>query len=155
MTVDGRFILRGAIDLVERKVGTNVLRVTDYKTGKNRSERGSVISGGQQLQPVIYSLVVEAATGSSVDSARFSYCTTAGEFSEHSVPINERTRAAGIEALEIIDRAVELGRLPPAPAEKACRFCDFLMVCGPNQERHAQRKAREIIGDVIELRGRQ
>ncbi|HXD50418.1 MAG TPA: PD-(D/E)XK nuclease family protein, partial [Burkholderiales bacterium] len=57
VTVDGRFILRGAIDLVERKVGTNVLRVTDYKTGKNRSERGSVISGGQQLQPVIYSLV--------------------------------------------------------------------------------------------------
>jgi hypothetical protein len=70
------------------------------------------------------------------------------------VAINERTRAAGIEALEIIDRAVELGRLPPAPAEKACRFCDFLTVCGPNQARRAQRKSRDIIADVIELRGR-
>ena len=39
----------------------------------------------------------------------------------------------GIEALEIIDRAVELGMLPPAPAEKACGFCDFLPVCGPNR----------------------
>ena len=120
--IDGRFILRGAIDLIERKPGTNLVQITDHKTGKNRSERGSIIGHGQQLQPVIYSLAVEAATGLTVESARFSYCTTAGGFSEHSVPINERTRRMGIEALEIIDRAVELGMLPPAPAEKACTF---------------------------------
>ena len=154
VAIDGRFILRGAIDLVERKPGTKILRVTDHKTSKNRSERGSVIGHGQQLQPVIYSLAVEAATGCTVESARFSYCTTAGGFTEHNVPINERTRASGLEALEIIDRAVELGMLPPAPAEKACTFCDFLAVCGPNQERRARRKAREQIGDLIELRSR-
>ncbi|HSF48665.1 MAG TPA: PD-(D/E)XK nuclease family protein, partial [Burkholderiales bacterium] len=154
VTIDGRFILRGAIDLVERKPGTKILRVTDHKTSKNRSERGSIIGHGQQLQPVIYSLVVEAATGCTVETARFSYCTTAGEFSEHIVPINERSRGMGIEALEIIDRAVELGRLPPAPAEKACGFCDFLPVCGPNQERRARRKSRDLIADLIELRGR-
>jgi RecB family exonuclease len=154
ITISGRFILRGAIDLIERKPGTKILRVTDHKTSKNRSERGSVIGHGQQLQPVIYSLVVEAATGCTVESARFSYCTTAGGFSEHNVPINERTRGIGIEVLEIIDRAVERGMLPPAPAEKACTFCDFLPVCGPNQERHARRKSREQIADLLELRGR-
>jgi CRISPR/Cas system-associated exonuclease Cas4 (RecB family) len=154
VTIDGRFILRGAIDLIERRPGTKILRVTDHKTSKNRSERGSVIGHGQQLQPVIYSLAVEAATGATVESARFSYCTTAGGFTEHNVPINERTRGMGIEALEIIDRSVELGMLPPAPAEKACTFCDFLPVCGPNQERRARRKAREQIGDLLELRGR-
>ena len=126
VTIDGRFILRGSIDLDRAKPGTNILRVTDHKTSKNRSERGSIIGHGQQLQPVIYSLAVEAATGCTVESARFSYCTTAGGFTEHNVPINERTRNMGIEALEIIDRAVELGMLPPAPAEKACGFCDFL-----------------------------
>jgi CRISPR/Cas system-associated exonuclease Cas4 (RecB family) len=155
VTIDGRFILRGAIDLVERKPGTNILRVTDHKTSKNRSERGSIIGHGQQLQPVIYSLAVEAATGCTVESARFSYCTTAGGFTEHNVPINERTRTMGIEALEVIDRAVELGMLPPAPAERACGFCDFLSVCGPNQERRARRKSREQIVDLMELRGRQ
>jgi ATP-dependent helicase/nuclease subunit B len=155
VTIDGRFILRGAIDLVERKAGTNVLRVTDHKTSKNRSERGSIIGQGRQLQPVIYSLAVEAATGCTVESARFSYCTTAGGFTEHSVPINERTRRMGIEALEIIDRAVELGMLPPAPAEKACAYCDFLSVCGPNQERRSRRKSHKEIADLIELRGRQ
>jgi CRISPR/Cas system-associated exonuclease Cas4 (RecB family) len=154
VTIDGRFILRGAIDLIERRPGTKILRVTDHKTSRNRSERGSVIGHGQQLQPVIYSLAVEAATGATVESARFSYCTTAGGFTEHNVPINERTRGMGIEALEIIDRAVELGMLPPAPAEKACTFCDFLPVCGPNQERRARRKARDQIGDLLELRGR-
>ena len=154
MTIDGRFILRGAIDLVERKPGAKILRVTDHKTSKNRSERGSIIGHGQQLQPVIYSLAVEAATGCSVESARFSYCTTAGGFTEHNVPINERTRGMGIEALEIIDRAVEHGMLPPAPAEKACSFCDFLPVCGPNQERRARRKSREQIADLMELRNR-
>jgi CRISPR/Cas system-associated exonuclease Cas4 (RecB family) len=154
VTIDGRFILRGAVDLIERKTGTNILRVTDHKTSKNRSERGSIIGHGQQLQPVIYSLAVEASTGCTVESARFSYCTTAGGFTEHNVPINERTRRAGIEALEIIDRAVELGMLPPAPAERACSFCDFLPVCGPNQERRARRKSHKEIGDLLELRGR-
>jgi ATP-dependent helicase/nuclease subunit B len=154
VSIDGRFILRGAIDLVERKPGSKILRVTDHKTSRNRSERGSVIGGGQQLQPVIYSLAVEAATGFTVESARFSYCTTAGGFSEHNVPINERSRGMGVEALEIIDRAVEIGMLPPAPAEKACSFCDFLSVCGPNQERRARRKSRDQIADLLELRGR-
>ena len=154
VTIDGRFLLRGAIDLIERKPGTKIFRVTDYKTSRNRSERGSIIGHGQQLQPVLYSLVVEAATEGTVETARFSYCTTAGNFTEHNVPINERSRGMGIEALEIIDRAVELGRLPPAPAEKACAFCDFLPVCGPNQERRARRKSREQIADLLELRNR-
>jgi len=154
VTIDGRFILRGSVDLVERKPGTKILRVTDHKTSKNRSEHGSIIGHGQQLQLVIYSLAVEAATGCTVESARFSYCTTAGGFSEHNVPINERSRGMGIEALEIIDRAVELGMLPPAPAERACGICDFLPVCGPNQERRARRKSREQIADLLELRGR-
>jgi CRISPR/Cas system-associated exonuclease Cas4 (RecB family) len=154
VTIGGKFILRGAVDLIERKAGTNILKITDHKTGRNRSERGSIIGNGKQLQPVIYSLAVEGATGGTVESARFSYCTTAGGFTEHVVSINEHTRRMGIEALEIIDRAVELGMLPPAPAEKACTFCDFISVCGPNQERRASRKKREQIMDLFELRSR-
>ena len=48
-----------------------------------------------------YCLAVEAATGFTVETARFSYCTTAGGFTEHNVPINERNRAMGIEALTV------------------------------------------------------
>jgi CRISPR/Cas system-associated exonuclease Cas4 (RecB family) len=157
VTINGRFMLRGSVDLVERKPGTTVLRVTDHKTGKNRSARGSIIGGGAQLQPIIYSLAVEKATeatGSTVQSARFSYCTTSGGFTEHTVPINENTRRMGIEVLEIVDRAIELGMLPPAPNERACGFCDFLSVCGPDQERRANRKSHQQIADLLELRKR-
>jgi CRISPR/Cas system-associated exonuclease Cas4 (RecB family) len=154
VTIGGKFILRGSVDLVEKKPGTRILRVTDHKTSKNRSQRNSIIGGGTQLQPVIYSLAVEAAKGFSVESARFSYCTTAGGFTEHSVPITERTRSMGIEVLEIIDRAVDLGMLPPAPDERVCSWCDFLPVCGPEQERRANRKSRKEIADLIELRGK-
>jgi hypothetical protein len=60
----------------------------------------------------------------------------------------------GVEVLEIIDRAVEHGMLPPAPAERACGFCDFLTVCGPEQERRSRRKSRAEIADLVELRSR-
>src|SRR5688572_3149031 len=107
ITIDKRFLLRGSVDLVEPKPGTKILRVTDHKTGKNRSSKGAFIGGGAQLQPIIYSLAVEHATGYVVQSGRFSYCSTSGGFTDHSVAINEKTRRMGIEVLEIIDRAVE------------------------------------------------
>ena len=154
VTINEKFVLRGSIDLVERKPGTKILRVTDHKTGKNRSSKSSFIGGGAQLQPIIYSLAVEQATGCTVESGRFSYCTTPGGFTDHAVPINERTRRMGIEVLEIIDRAVELGMLPPAPAERACAMCDFLTVCGPDRERAARKKASQPIADLVELRER-
>jgi len=154
VTIDGRFQLHGSIDLIEEHRQTRQLRVTDHKTGKNRSSRGSFIGGGAQLQPIIYSLAVEEATGCTVEGGRFSYCTTPGGFTDHAVPINERTRRMGIEVLEIIDRAVELGMLPPAPADRACGMCDFLTVCGPDRERAARKKAPHQIADLLELRGR-
>ena len=160
VVIDGRFKLRGSIDLVERRRpgpaapgDKTILRVTDHKTSRNRSERRSIIGGGQQLQPVIYSLAIEAATGCTVESARFSYCTTAGGFTEHSVPITDTSRRVGIVAMEIIDRAIESGTLPPAPAEKACRYCDFLTVCGPDQEYRAKGKSKQQIADLLALRG--
>ena len=38
--VDGRFLIRGSIDLVERRLDGTALRVTDHKTGKNRTNAG-------------------------------------------------------------------------------------------------------------------
>ena len=69
------------------------------------------------------------------------YCTAAGSYVEHPIPLNERTRAAGIEVLQVIDRAVEGGFLAAAPTEDACDRCDFRPVCGPDVFRRVSQQA--------------
>jgi len=55
--------------------------------------------------------------------------------------------------LEIIDRAIETGFLAPAPGERACTWCDFRPVCGPNAERRISRyKSQEPLADLLALR---
>jgi CRISPR/Cas system-associated exonuclease Cas4 (RecB family) len=155
--VDGRFTLRGSVDLIEtrREAGgarRDELRITDHKTGKNRTTWRTVIGGGAILQPVLYSLAIERALAAKVASGRLFYCTAPGGFVEHEIPLNESNRRAGLEALEIIDRAIELGFLPAAPAERACTWCDFLPVCGPDEPRRVRNKAPEKLGDLEALR---
>jgi ATP-dependent helicase/nuclease subunit B len=152
--VDGRFLLRGSVDLIERRSDGAAHRVTDHKTGRNRTTWKTVIGGGAILQPVLYSLAVEQALGVQITSGRLSYCTSAGGFIDHEIPLNEANRRSGIEALEIIDRAVELGFLPAAPSERACRWCDFRPVCGPDQYERTRRKSPEKVSDLDALRER-
>lgn len=159
--VDGRFQLRGSVDLIEergsRSEGTGSsleLRITDHKTGKNRTTWKTVIGGGAILQPVLYSLAVEQALRAKVQSGRLFYCTSAGGFVDHEIPLNDANRRMGIEALEIVDRAIELGFLPAAPGERSCTWCDFLPVCGPDEPRRIKNKAPEKLGDLEALRER-
>jgi CRISPR/Cas system-associated exonuclease Cas4 (RecB family) len=159
--VDGRFKLRGSVDLIESRTAApeaspsaRMLRITDHKTGRNRTSWKTVIGGGAILQPVLYSLAIEQALKAPEQSGRLFYCTSAGGFAEHEIPINEANRRLGLEALEIVDRAIELGFLPAAPAERACAWCDFLSVCGPDERRRVANKAPDKLGDLEALRER-
>jgi CRISPR/Cas system-associated exonuclease Cas4 (RecB family) len=152
VTIDGRFVLRGSIDVVETRDGSEDVRITDHKTGRNRTTPRTVIGGGATLQPVIYGLAVEKLLGRPVSGGRLFYCTAAGGFTDHPVPLSDGNRRAGLEALEIIDRAIELGFLPPAPEERACTWCDFRPVCGPDEPLHLRRKPADSIGDLTALR---
>ncbi|MEQ1908076.1 MAG: PD-(D/E)XK nuclease family protein, partial [Vicinamibacterales bacterium] len=180
--IDGRYLLHGSIDLIEEHstlrgtlptaavdgdveavdaaantvtaMPVRVLRVTDHKTGRNRAKDNMVIGGGRTLQPVLYSLALETALQRPVVQGRLYYATTDGGFQDVTIPINDVSRRAGIEALEIIDRGVESGFLAPAPDEGACTWCDFRPVCGSTAERRSRRKAPEPMADLIELRGK-
>ena len=152
VTIDDRFRLRGSVDLVEIQQGGGQVRVTDHKTGKNRSTPRTVIGGGTMLQPVLYGMAIEQILSKPVVSGRLFYCTAAGSFTEHEIPLNAANRRAGLVALEIVDRAIELGFLPPAPAPRACTWCDFRTVCGPDEEKHAARKPADLLGDLTALR---
>jgi CRISPR/Cas system-associated exonuclease Cas4 (RecB family) len=150
--LDSRFILRGSVDLIEERRDGSELRVTDHKTGRNRTSDELVIGGGATLQPVLYSLAIEKGLERPVTVGRLYFCTTAGGFSERPIRINGSSRAQGLEALTIIDRAIELGRLPAYPQKDACRWCDFRPVCGPDEERRVERKPESLVTDLQALR---
>jgi hypothetical protein len=151
VVVDGRFVLRGSVDLIEHRSDLDVLRVTDHKTGKNRSTPDLIVGGGKTLQPVLYSVAIEQALGKRVTEGRLFYATTAGAFADHVIPINDYTRGQGLQVLTIIDRSVELGFLA-APDERAFIWCDFRPVCGPREEERIRRKAKDRLADLDVLR---
>lgn len=144
--------LHGIVDLIERSADGDRLRVTDHKTGKVRAKDGVIVGGGEVLQPVLYGLAVEQALGHPVVSSRLFYCTAAGNFTERSVTLDETARHHGVEVLQIVDRAIEHGTLPPAPKERACAWCDFRPVCGPWEHRRIARKPAGPLEDLQALR---
>jgi ATP-dependent helicase/nuclease subunit B len=150
--VDGRFVLRGSVDLIEHRADFDLLRITDHKTGKNRSNPDLVVGGGEMLQPVLYSLAIQQGLGKKVFEGRLFYATTVGGFVEKPIPIDSYTSGQGLQVLEIIDRAVETGFLPAVPKERACTWCDFRPVCGPREEERTRRKSRDRIADLEALR---
>lgn len=152
VTIDGRFILRGSVDLIERSADGETLRVTDHKTGKNRAKDGLIVGGGGTLQPVLYSAAIEQGLGRKVVEGRLYYCTTAGGFTHHPIVLDEYNRSQGLQVLTIIDRSIEEGFLVAAPAERACTWCDFRPVCGPREEERVSRKAADRIADLEALR---
>jgi len=155
VTLPGGYKLRGAVDLIEEHQVMKVLRVTDHKTGRkpDRIEK-VIVGGGGVLQPVLYAMAVEAALGRPVSHGRLFYCTAAGSFYEHPIPLNEMTRAAGLEVLQVIDRAIESGFLAATPTEEACSRCDFRPVCGPDVFRRVGRKPQDRIADLAAIRSR-
>jgi CRISPR/Cas system-associated exonuclease Cas4 (RecB family) len=155
VVIDGRFRLRGAIDLIEEHNQTKALRITDHKTGRRPEKLEKVlIGGGAVLQPVLYSMAVETALEREVSHGRLFYCTSTGSFFSHPVLLDERSRAAGLEVLEVVDRAIETGFLAAAPTEEACDRCDFRPVCGSDVFRRVARKPSESLADLAALRSR-
>ena len=132
--------LRGSIDVVEESADGR-LRATDHKTGKPRQRPGTVVGGGESLQPVFYALVLEKLfPDRPILGGRLSYCTSAGEFKEVMVDLNVRARDAAIKVAAALNEALSKGFLPAAPAKDACRFCDYRPICGPWEEERARKK---------------
>src|SRR5687767_3680770 len=152
--IDGRFKLRGSIDMIERHRKMRFLRVTDHKTGKNRTQRGqTVVDGGRVLQPVIYGLALKALfPEETVYSGRLFFCTTAGGFTPYEIPLLGDAPKRGLEVLEIIDRAVEHGTLAARPATDVCQWCDFQVVCGREEQRRTRRKEPKLFAELDVLR---
>ena len=152
-------LLRGAIDLVEGSYdaatgAATALRITDYKTGANRTKDGLLFGGGEILQPSLYALAMESIFPAlAVKESRLSFCTAAGEFKDRVVTIDDGLRQRTREVLGAIDDAVANGLLVPAPRDGACGWCDFRAVCGPYEEERSRLKDRTPLQDLQWMRG--
>ncbi len=136
--------LRGAIDLVEKRATDGKVRVTDHKSGKAWMPEGAVVNGGENLQPILYTLAYEALTGEEVDSARLYYVTQRAGYAERVVRADEKSLAVVAEFQRRLDEIIEEGFFPASPLEKpGCAWCDYLAVCGPRMQIDARRKQND------------
>lgn len=157
VTLPDGFLLRGSVDLIERRAHLlEDLRVSDYKTGSNRTREGMVIGGGETLQPLLYALAVEKLFDMPVAVSRLFFSTSRGGFAKRDVGINLQTKETVLRVLRQIDEAVLSGFLPPTPRIKfrkpACEWCDFLSVCGPYEPIRATRKDGQRLAELERLR---
>ncbi|MGO4881559.1 MAG: PD-(D/E)XK nuclease family protein [Bryobacteraceae bacterium] len=144
--------LRGAIDLIEKHPVRGTLRITDHKTGKPPQELPKYVGGGTLLQPLAYAMAAEALLGGSTEVSRLYYCTERGGYETVLFNITPNHRAFFKHAMSLIDGEIGRGFLPAAPHKGACGMCDYLPVCGPNEERRAGRKRRDDLENLQSLR---
>lgn len=144
--------LRGAIDLIEKHPARGTLRITDHKTGKPPQELPKYVGGGTLLQPLAYAMAAETLLGASTEISRLYYCTQRGGYETVRFDITPNHRAFFQHAMSLIDMEIDRGFLPAAPHKGACQLCDYLPVCGPNEERRTGRKNRERLENLQSLR---
>lgn len=151
VVLDSGLPLRGRINAVEQHHGE--LRATDYKTSEAPPLGSSIVSGGTQLQPAFYALVLEKMfPNSRVTGGNAYYCTARGEFARRHVELNENTRKAAREVHATIARAFAEGFFPAAPAPDACESCEFLGNCGPYERERVARKEPARLDALVTLR---
>jgi ATP-dependent helicase/nuclease subunit B len=152
--LDCGITLRGSIDVVEQGADGS-LRATDHKTGKQYQRPGALVGGGESLQPVFYSLVLEKLfPGRPIAGGRLNYCTSAGDFKEVMVPLDPHARAAAEGVAGAIGGALAAGFLPAAPKKDGCRYCDYRAICGPwEEERVGKKRDRAPLARLEALRG--
>jgi CRISPR/Cas system-associated exonuclease Cas4 (RecB family) len=152
VTLSEGLMVRGSIDLVERR-DDGALRATDYKTGKVKADEDAIVGGGRHLQPVLYALVLEKLfPNAKVWGGRLHYNTQVGGFTERPVPLDTAAREAFGAVARTIRGALETGFFPAAPAEGACTWCAFRVVCGPDEERRVQLTRKHLKPEVADLR---
>jgi len=150
--LDNGVRLRGAIDLIEKHPVRGTLRITDHKTGKPPQELPKYVGGGTLLQPLAYAMAAEALLGAATEVSRLSYCTQRGGYEAIRFDITPNHRAFFKHAMSLIDGEIDRGFLPAAPQSGACALCDYLPVCGPNEERRTSRKRRDALDALQDLR---
>ncbi len=152
VTLLERFRVRGAIDLVEVHDASGRLRVTDHKTGRPPEAAEVQVGRGEILQPLLYALAAQSILQRPAERGRLFYSTRRGGYETREVPLGPSQLHYLEDVLGSIDEALGDVFLPAAPATGACRYCDFRPVCGPYEETRLQRKRKDRLHRLEQVR---
>src|SRR5206468_3879414 len=64
-------------------------------------------------------------------------------YEERIVGLDDFARHCAQTVAETIGAAIAEGFLPAAPDKDMCRWCDYLAVCGPNEERRVKCRPKD------------
>src|SRR5262249_25552275 len=108
--------------------------------------------GGEVLQPLLYSLSLEALRNTPVKEARLSFCSATGGYTERLISIDAYSRKVAQDLLGTINSAIVNGFLPAAPKQDGCKWCDFSSICGPHEEIRVSRKDQSSLEALVAIR---
>ncbi len=141
--------MRGSIDRVEVNA-QGQFKVVDLKTGRCKIPQIYRLARGEALQPILYALAVQNALGGPVQESRLDFMTLRGNFSRSSLSDIGEARDLLYEALEGLQKAMQLGHLPAHPKLDGCRYCDYQAVCGPQAAQRARSKGLGPVTAAVE-----
>jgi ATP-dependent helicase/nuclease subunit B len=131
-----RVRIRGRIDRIDDS-GDGTITVIDYKTGKSGrywTKRGEpAFKGGRQLQPAIYSEVVESSLGIQVDRFEYRFPTEKGQ--NDIVPYKKSDLVSARPVIAGLLEHVSTGAFLPTTDDGDCRFCDYKSICRVRESR--------------------
>lgn len=131
----GMIFLRGKIDRIDRLPVDWTFRIWDYKTGSTYGfDDGQYVSGGRQIQHVVYGAVAERilteSTGRKVQvvDAGYIFPTERGEGQRFLR--DGALRDTGLATVDLLLDLVASGAFPATRDGGRCGYCDMAAACG-------------------------
>ncbi len=143
-TPAGIFRLEGFMDRVDLSADGKKLRVVDYKSGSKEGFKNDSVKEGTKIQMPLYLWACRILYPDAVpEQAVYEFLTAKGGYGETTFDAEDWKKVE--EPLKVLlttaAEAVEQGLFPAVA--KACKNCDYRILCGPGAEKRGKWKKED------------